>query len=84
MNNHWTEANLFRSDKVDNWLNQKDRLNTDLDGDVDCIDHNSAVLRCRASLSAGRAVHGVGDLENADDRQLVEGRSAAVQNYPLT
>lgn len=56
---------------------------TDLDGDVDSVYHHSVVFRCSPSLSAGRAVHGVGDLKNSDDRQLVEGRSVALQNDPL-
>lgn len=55
---------------------------TDLDGDVDSIHHHGAVFRCSPSLSAGRAVHGVGDLKNSNDRQLVEGRSVAVQHDP--
>lgn len=56
---------------------------THLDGDVDSVQHHS-VLRCSPGLPAGRGVRGVvGDLEDSDDCQLVEGRSAAVQDDPL-
>ena len=54
---------------------------TDLDGDIDSVYHHGAVLGRGPSVSAGRA--GVRDLKDSNDLQLVQRRSAAVQNHPL-
>lgn len=64
--------------KVIIWIIMEVREITDLDGDVDSVHHH------RADFICGRAVHGVFDLKNSNDRQLVEGRSVAVQNNPLS
>lgn len=61
---------------------EEDLHHTDLDGDVHGVYHHRVVFSCSPSLSAGRAVHVVWDLKDSDDRQLVEGRGAAVQDDP--
>lgn len=70
--------------KVIIWIIMEVREITDLDGDVDSVHHHRADFRRSPGLSCGRAVRGVIDLKNSNDRQLVEGRSVAVQNNPLS
>lgn len=55
---------------------------TDLDGDVHRVYHHSSVSG--ASLPGWRVASGVQNLQDSDDCQLVEWRSAAVQNHPRT
>lgn len=51
---------------------------TNLDGDVDGVNHHSAMGRSSLSGSTCRVVH----LQDSDDGQLVEGRGAGVQHNP--
>ena len=60
-------------------------LRTDLDRDVSSVQDHCPVLGSGPfpSAGAGGVIHGVWNLQNANDRQLVEGRSVAVQDNPL-
>lgn len=55
---------------------------TDLDGDVHRVYHHSSMSG--ANISSWRVACSIQDLQDPDDCQLVERRSAAVQNHPRT